>query len=54
MTLIKKDNNQIKIIVPEVVEGERFFMIEPKYIEHWYDRNGCIYLNNKEWILIKD
>lgn len=53
-TLINKNNNNVKIILPEVEEGTRFFMISPKYIEHWYDRNSSIYLNKNDWYLEKN
>ena len=49
VTLIKKSDNRIKIILPEINIGERFFMIDPKYIEHWYGRGGLIYLDKRDW-----
>jgi len=53
ITLINKKNPLIKIIVPEISEGDEYIIIDKKYFNIQY-LIGDIYLRNKEWNIIKD
>ena len=48
-TLIRKDNSS-KIIVPTVVIGERYYIIEANLLGILY-LIGDVYLDKEEWIL---
>ena len=50
ITLINKSTNS-KIIVPEISNGERYYMIDNKYLGIKYVI-GSIYLDKNEWNLI--
>ena len=53
VTLINKKNPLVKIIVPEVCEGERFFIISEDYIHQDYHTGG-MYLYKKNWDIINN
>ena len=48
-TLVNIINNS-KIIVPDVTIGERYFMIDNKYLNIKY-LIGSVYLDKDEWII---
>ena len=47
VTLVNK-NNGSKIIVPDVIVGEKYYMIDSSIIEQKY-HSGCMYLDKNKW-----
>lgn len=52
VTLVNK-NNGVKIIVPKVITGERYYMIPDDIITQAY-HSGSMYLIKDNWELIEE
>ena len=50
-TLVNKENPEIKVIVPEIVEGEKYYILDKKYLPLSYIYDNSIYFSKYEWDL---
>lgn len=52
-TLINKENPEIKVIVPEVTDGGRYYMVSRDYLPlgHVYDMS--VYFDKNKWDLVE-